>query len=134
MANVKVTGMPRFALFAFLLLLTACATPRERCISGATEDIRVLDRLIAQSRGTIERGYALDTERRTNWQWVICGRNSNGAFRYCWQPYDSYRRVPTAVNLNEEQQRLESMIVKRKQLAAELGPKIAACEATFPAN
>ena len=115
-----------------LILLAACATPREQCISSATKDIRVLDRLIAESKGIIERGYGYGTERYTSWQWGFCGYYRNGGFAYCWEPYNNYRRVPVAVDLTEENRRLAAMIKKRTQLEREARTQIAACESTYP--
>lgn len=122
----------RHLLLLPLILLVACATPREKCIAAATKDIRVLDRLIAESQGNIQRGYGYDIERYTRWDFVICGRRKNGAFHYCWEPVDRTRRVPVAVDLTEEQRRLDSMVRKRAELERSVGPRIAACSATFP--
>jgi len=119
-------------LFLPLILLTACATPREQCINAATKDIRILDRLIAESEATIRRGYGYDTETYTTFDWVVCGRRKNGSFYYCWEPEDRTRRVPVAVDLTAEQRRLESMVRKRAELAREVAPKLAACNAAYP--
>ncbi len=131
---VKGAKMKPMILLLALLLLAACATPREQCMSSATRDLRVLDRLIAESKANIERGYGYGTERFTNWQWGICGRYRNGTLAYCWEPYDSFRRVPVAVDLSEEQRKLDSMIRRRNELAREVQPRIAACDATYPAS
>lgn len=117
-----------------LILLAACATPRERCIAGATKDIRVLDRLIAETRGNIERGYGYGLQRYTRWDFVICGRRKDGTFLYCWEPYDRTRRVPVAVDLTAEQRQLEAMVRKRAELAETAERGIAACNATYPAR
>ncbi len=123
--------MQRLLLLA-LIGLAACATPRERCIAGATKDIRVLDRLIAESQGNIQRGYGYGTERYTTWDFVVCGRRKDGSFHYCWEPYDRTRRVPVAVDLTAEQRQLDAMVRKRAELARQLGPQIAACNAAYP--
>lgn len=119
-------------IFLPLLLLSACATPREQCVASATKDIRVLDRLIAESKGNIERGYGYDTQRYTSWDFVICGRRKDGSFHYCWEPYDRTRRVPVAVDLTTEQRQLDAMLRKRVEFAKEAAPRIAACNATYP--
>ena len=119
-------------IFLPLLLLSACATPREQCVASATKDIRVLDRLIAESKGNIERGYGYDTQRYTSWDFVICGRRKDGSFHYCWEPYDRTRRVPVAVDLTTEQRQLDAMLRKRVELAKEAAPRIAACNETYP--
>ena len=123
--------MKRLA-FLSLILLAACATPRERCIAGATKDIRVLDRLIAESQGNIQRGYGYGTTRYTTWDFVICGRRKDGSLRYCWEPQDRTRRVAVAVDLTAEQRKLYAMVQKRAELAKDVAPRIAACNATYP--
>ncbi len=121
-------------VFLPLLVLSACATPREQCIASATRDIRVLDRLIGESQGNIQRGYGYGIQSYTTWDFVICGRRKDGSFHYCWEPYDRTRRVPVAVDLTAEQRRLESMVEKRAELARRAEPRLAACNATYPAE
>jgi hypothetical protein len=38
-----------------LLLLTACGTPQEQCINSVTRDMRVVDRLIAETEANLAR-------------------------------------------------------------------------------
>jgi hypothetical protein len=45
------------------LALAACQTPREACVSEASEELRTVDALIAETRGNLDRGYALETEQ-----------------------------------------------------------------------
>ena len=51
----------RPALFLVLpLVLAACATPRESCLSSVGQQGRVIDALISQTRGNVARGYAIE--------------------------------------------------------------------------
>ena len=54
----------RPALFLVLpLVLAACATPRESCLSSVGQQGRVIDALISQTRGNVARGYAIVRDR-----------------------------------------------------------------------
>ena len=53
--------MPRnttLALLALPLVLAACGTPQERCISQNTSEFRTVSRLLAEVEGNLARGYA----------------------------------------------------------------------------
>lgn len=116
-----------------LLALVACGTPQERCISAASKDIRVLDRLISASRSNIERGYAF--ERKPYYYTVrqVCGE-VDGEKLYCNVPETGYRSVPVSIDLNVEQAKLNSQLAKRSQLATEISRKITACKTAYPAD
>ena len=47
-------------ILAPLLLLTACGTPQEQCISANTRDLQVVDRLIRDSEANLARGYGYE--------------------------------------------------------------------------
>ncbi|MGB8815084.1 MAG: hypothetical protein WCC57_18035, partial [Paracoccaceae bacterium] len=63
--------MKRLA-FVFLAL-TACGTPQEQCINRNTRDIRVIDRLIAETETNLSRGYALEEVTYYRHVWNRCG-------------------------------------------------------------
>lgn len=114
--------MPAFrtlALVAPALLLAACATPREACISEAQSNLRVLTRLAAEARGNLDRGYALETETTIQTIRTTCtGNNADGStFTFpCEETQTRDRRVPVAIDLDAEQQKLSSL---ERRIAAE---------------
>jgi hypothetical protein len=121
-----------------LPLLAACGTPQERCISGVTRDMRVVDRLIATTEGNLRRGYAL--EEVTVWRnvWVPCPSHAavDGtdppAPQLCRGTERDTDTRPKAINLRAEAETLESLKAKRISLARQSGPAIARCKAEFP--
>ena len=63
--------MKRLA-FAALAALAGCGTPQEQCINRNTRDLRVVDRLIVETEGNLQRGYALETVTRFEDYWGTC--------------------------------------------------------------
>lgn len=137
--------MPHIALrtagLAALALLAACGTPQERCIARETRDLRILERLIAETEGNIARGYAL--EEVTVWRdyWTTCvipqAPNPDGTPRPpLTQPCERERAETVtrakAIDLNAERAKLASMRDKRRDLARAADSAVATCRATFP--
>ena len=114
-----------------LLPLAACVTPQQQCISAATKDVRVLDRLIATSQSNLSRGYAIDVQEHLIITSEVCGE-ADGEKIYCDVPSTEETKVPVAIDLNVEQAKLNSLITKRTQLATQASQVIASCKATYP--
>lgn len=121
----------RRLLVLALLPLVACASPQERCISGATKDIRVMDRLIKTTRGNLERGYAIGKETYTVETEQVCGE-LDGEDLICTVPESRERKVPVAVDLNAEKAKLTSLLDKRASLISKSEQVIRACRAHYP--
>lgn len=118
----------RLALALPLLLLAACASPREQCEARALRDLRVVDRLIEDSRATLERGYALETVETERLRYTVC-LDDDGARTFCWvRDRDSETR-PVAVNLNEIRATLGSLTEKREELLVRARRDLEACRA-----
>lgn len=133
------------ALFALplLALLAACATPQERCVSQATRDLRIVDRLVGESQRTLARGYGIERYQTSRPTWRQCGwypqrlrdgRIVAGAPRMCWDDEVVTRERAVAVNLNEEAQTLESLQSKRNALVRTSNAAVAQCQALYPAT
>ena len=58
--------------FPVLVLLAACGTPQEQCIRYNTRDLRTVDRLIAETEGNLDRGYAIETITEYEEYWGFC--------------------------------------------------------------
>lgn len=122
-----------------LLLVAACGTPQEQCIRAGTRDLQVLDRLIAESRRTVERGYAMEDVEVVDWVWRPCGPPPTGADGkpsgpppMCMEDVSRTVQRPKAVDLNAERAKLASMEVKRRELDRAAAPVVAACKAQHP--
>jgi hypothetical protein len=116
-----------------LLLLLACGTPQQQCIRNATAQTRTLDRLIAESQANLARGYSFQTERRTRFDWVVCGpyRPDYGP-NMCFEPVDDVVSVPKAIDPALEQRKLDNLLAKRAALAKSAARAVATCKATYP--
>lgn len=125
---------PSFLLPLLLLpALVACGTPQEQCIGAATRDIRTLDRLIAEERATLARGYGYETREVMHHEWQRCDDWVPGTPpRMCFEPvWDTVKR-PVAIDPAAEQRKLDGLVARRGALMAQAGPAIAACKAKYP--
>jgi len=129
----------RAATLCGLALLAACGTPQEQCIASVTRDIRVLDRLVAESEANLQRGYALREVVVPDSRYVVChpGRPATAdhpavAPQYCWRDFDRTVTRPAAINLADERVKLAEMKKKRDSLARAAAPAIAQCRVTYP--
>ena len=127
--------MPRVILLLCCLALAACATPRERCISQVSRDLRVLNGLAAEAQGNLARGYAIEEREEVRVRRETCrGRNEDGStftFR-CDKTEVRTRRVPVSINLEAEAAKLRSL---EDQITREEPRRTAAvqqCIATYP--
>lgn len=124
----------RLALIA-ALALSACATPQQRCIGAATGELRTLNRLAAETRANIARGFALRTETEVRTVRETCtGQNEDGStftFR-CDEVETRDRQVPVAIDLNAEQAKLDSLEARIAEREQALGPRVDACREAFP--
>lgn len=127
-----------FLLLLVPLLAAACATPRQSCIAAETRDLRVVERLIARDRATLDRGYALREETRFRPVLQVCAARSFDGHLIgtsaCLRPEPRTRVVPVAVDLAAVRDRLEGLLDKRAELAARAEAGVAACRAAHPAG
>ncbi|KQI72423.1 hypothetical protein AN191_08905 [Loktanella sp. 5RATIMAR09] len=126
----------RPALFILpFAVLTACATPREQCISEVTRDTRILSSLINETRANLARGYAIEQEQDVRTIRRTCrGRNDDGTtFTFRCDETDTFTTsVPVAIDLNAERAKLESLEERFKQSQAASNQAVAQCIALHP--
>lgn len=126
-------------LFLLLLLpLAACATPREQCDRAATEDLRVIDTLIAETEQNIARGYAIEEEVHTQPRLSFCygarsgHRRSGVGVAWCNDTRTVVKEKPVAIDLRAERAKLASLKAKRAETARRAAKALAACGAQYP--
>lgn len=125
----------RATLLIFPILLTACATPRESCLRDATQEVRVMERLIAVTRGNLDRGFAIEERQDVRTRRTFCtGQNEDGStFRFRCEETDTVTvEVPVAIDLNAEREKLASLEERQRQNRINAQSGIAQCEARFP--
>lgn len=128
--------MKRLTLPA-LALLAACGTPQEQCISYNTRDLRVVDRLITETEGNLERGYAFEKTTIYEDYWGYCPQprladDTPVPPRMCLKERAIIVDRPKAIDLADEARKLDSLKIKRKDLARKAEAVIAQCKAEHP--
>lgn len=114
---------PLFLLF----LLAACAsTPAARCAGPETRELRTVERLIAETRLRLDRGYEFarqDSGARVN----VClgGYESNVGVSFCTDP--GSRSRPVAIDTAAEERKLAALEARRQALQARIAALTAAC-------
>lgn len=127
--------MPRSPFPALLLVaaLAGCGTPQEQCINAATRDLRTLDRLIAEERATLARGYGYESREVVRHRWQRCDDWIPGTpRRMCFEPVWQTVRHPVAIDPAAEQRKLDGLLARRAALGTAAAPAIAACRAKYP--
>lgn len=124
-------------LVSALLIVSACGTPQQNCISGATRDMRVVDRLIAETEANLQRGYAIEEQVISRTVWVRCQPHvppgqPEAAPQMCLDDVDDVVSRPKAIDLNAEADKLASLKAKRAAQARAAAPAIKACKAQYP--
>jgi len=123
-------------LIAAAATLSACATPREQCISRANADYRNVETAIATAQGNIARGYALHTQTVPYTVTSTCYRND--PYRNIVLPYPcpstQYRTqtTPVAIDVSEERRKLADYQKILPQLRAQAQVEVEQCVAQFP--
>jgi hypothetical protein len=121
-----------------LLALTACGTPQEQCINRNTRDLRTVDRLIAETKGNLDRGFAYVDVTVYRDVWVYCDQPPVAEGepppppRLCLDERAETETRPKAIDLAAEAKKLEGLEAKRRQLARAAEQAIAQCRAQYP--
>lgn len=118
---VRPAALP--ALFA--AALAACEATAPACTSPATRELRVLDRLIAETERDIARGY---TTRRTasgaSVNLCVGGADNGVGLSFCT---DGARSRPVAIDAATERRKLAGLMERREALRRQEAGDIAAC-------
>lgn len=129
------------ALIAAGLLLAACATPQQRCISGATRDLRVVNGLIEEVEVNLARGYGVRQETIFVPTWTYCAppvwvQQNGGAVLVpgpmCMGNQAQTINRPVAIDLAAERRKLAELKEQRSRLSRQAEPAVAQCRALYP--
>jgi len=123
--------MKRLAALAACLVITACSTPQEQCISRASAEYRSLQSKIATAQGNIDRGYAIHRQTVPYTVPAVC-TNKQGKKYPC--PRTEYRTEETPVSIDIREERRKIAAFKARLPAAlrlaEAGAK--QCRVAYP--
>jgi hypothetical protein len=114
--------------------MAACSTEQENCIAGVTRDVRTLGSLIVETRGNIDRGYAIDQVQEVQERRSFCEvENDDGeTFRqFCTETNVVTRDRPRAIDLNAETAKLNSMLDHMDLMRAESVRGVAQCRQRY---
>ncbi|MEM6635683.1 MAG: hypothetical protein AAF667_07300 [Pseudomonadota bacterium] len=109
------------------IALAGCASPEQRCIDRAQQDLNTVSRLIAETEANLARGYRYVTEPAPTFGYGFCTGSYN--IRFCSSNYTNTRRVPVAIEPDEELAKLEGLRTKQQELSARSAQNAAACQA-----
>jgi len=128
---------PKFLFVVPALVLTACGTPQEQCISANTRDLQVVERLIRESEGNLARGYGYEMVTEYEPTWIDCTPRPTQAVpkpasQMCFDRVPVTVRKEVALDLRAEAAKLDGLKAKRASLARSAETVIAACKAKFP--
>ncbi|MCB5408709.1 hypothetical protein [Pseudogemmobacter faecipullorum] len=130
-----------FLALSILSVLAACGTPQEQCIRRNTEDLRTVERLIAESRGNLNRGYALERYTVTVPDWQPCIRYVPGTkedptprpVSTTCRSWDTETRTrPQSIDLSLEAKKLDQLLVKQRELSRQAQSVVKQCQALYP--
>ncbi len=129
--------MKRILITGLMLALVACGTPQQQCIGSVTRDLRVVDRLIAETEANLARGYAFQTVVETRPTFVDCTpdptpKRPNPRPRQCLVNEDRAVSRPVAIDLNAEAAKLASLKAKRMQQTTAATAAVSACQRQYP--
>jgi hypothetical protein len=115
----------------------ACGTPQEQCIARNTRDLRIVERLLAETETNLRRGYAIEEVTVYRPTLVDCTpRVPEGELepepRQCLDEVADTISRPKAIDLQAEAAKRDGLIQKRRELTAAAEGAIAACRAAYP--
>ena len=117
------------------LALAACETPQQSCLSSASRDLRVVESLIRETQGNLQRGYAIEEEQIVDVDRSFCRvEREDGDIDLVPCDRTEVENVsrPVAIDLRAEQAKLDGLLERRAALTAQTAARQQACIATFP--
>ncbi len=122
-----------------LLVLVACGTQQEQCISRNTSEYRAVSRLLADVEGNLARGYAWQEKNVVRTEWDDCRavvRNKAGerviVSRPCLRDVTDTVRYRVAIDPAAEKRKRDNLVERRAALAKQANSAVSACRAAYP--
>ena len=125
----------RIITLALLPLVAACAAPREACIASANKDLRVINKLVTETRGNLVRGFAIETQQKIREVKTTCVSElpDGTEIRTACEEVDVRDvKVPVAIDLNAEKAKLASLEERQRALRADADTLRQQCIAANP--
>lgn len=129
------------AVVALPLLVAACGTPQDRCISRNTGEYRAVSRLLAEVEGNLARGYAWEERQVIRDRLTQCrayARDRDGrvvaTYQPCWRDYVDVERYRVPIDPAAERRKRDNLAARQAALAGRADAVVQACRAAFPEN
>lgn len=114
--------MRRLVLFPALALLASCADP---CTSPATRELGTVDKLIAQTKANIARGYAYGAPGGLGVNLCVGGADNGVGLGLCTDVAGAGQPVP--IDPAAERRKLATLQARATALSAQIARDEAAC-------
>lgn len=122
-----------------VLVLAACGTPQERCISRNTTEYRTVSRLLAEVEGNLARGYAWDERQVVSTEWDDCpvavrGKKGEREFttRPCLRRVTETERFRVPIDPAAETRKRDNLAAHQATLNTRAQAAVGACRAAYP--
>lgn len=134
-------AMTRNILLALMpvLIVTACGTPQDRCISRNTREYRTISSLLAEVEGNLARGYAWEERTVSRVEWDDCAyvvRGKDGerhiAYRSCARNVSDTERYRVPIDPAAETRKRDNLIARKAALTKSAMAAVNACKAAYP--
>lgn len=127
------------ALLLPLVLLAACGTEQERCISGNTREYRALSGLLAETEANLARGYAWEEREVSRMEFDYCPeiiRTNDGEARViqrsCWRNVTDTERYRVPIDPAAERRSRDYLAEKLKTETKRAEAVVRQCKALYP--
>lgn len=124
---------------SLVLIVAACGTPQEQCISRNTSEYRTVSRLLAEVEGNLARGYAWEEREVTRPEWDDCPmvvRDKNGnsgvVYRPCLRNTVDTERYRVPIDPAAETRKRDNLAARKATLARSAAAAVDACKAAYP--
>lgn len=121
------------------LMLAACGTPQQQCISQNTREYRVVSNLLAEVQGNLVRGYAWEERSVTRTEWDDCPfrlRDKDGnqqiGYRPCLRDVTDTERYRVPIDPAAETRKAANLAERKAALQSRADAAVKACRAAYP--
>lgn len=133
--------MTRNILLALMpvLVVAACGTPQEQCISRNTREYRTVANLLSEVEANLARGYAWEERETWRTEWDDCSfavRDKDGntriVSRTCTRQVPDTERYRVPIDPAAETRKRDNLIARKQALTPHAAAAVKACKATYP--
>jgi hypothetical protein len=129
----KMNCLAPSAVFASLMLLSACSTPLEDCVSNAQRNYNATYQAIQVAEGNVARGYAINSQQVPYQYTGSCYNSYIGSYA-CQQTGYRTDNTPVAIDVNEERRKIRKYSAALPNIKKQTEAAVEQCRRTYPAK